>query len=396
MFLATSVTPHLAAQSPRFEQLLPNTEPKQLWVGGYVPGWKQARFDLKNDRGFEAVTHLLHFAVYFGSEDGGLDLRANELTPAKTRAIVNAAHSAHKKVLLVVGGQGARPGLRVATAPARLQETLVSILAFLQRYRYDGIDIDWEPLPPADTELYASFVEGLRRELDRAALAPGRKLLLTTAIEVNLNDQEYMNALLETLRKLDRNLDQINLMTYAMATPANVPFVWHNSALFPDLVSLDLGLRRPSADGAIREFFTAGFQPGKLGIGINLNGYLWQGQSPEDIAEPGKLWKVPPKVKELSCGELAKYSAHNPTRWDEQAEVPYISMPRTNELISYEDRRGIEAKLEYVRRNDLGGVIIWDIGGDRREERAKQPLLRAINDGLFLSRPVQANQIAFH
>jgi chitinase len=395
VFLATSVTPHLAAQSSQFKQLLPNTEPKRLWVDGYLPGWNQQRLDLKGER-LGAITQFLHFAVFFRPDDGSLDLQTNELTPAKMRAVVSTAHSANKKALLVIGGEGAEAGLRRAADPARLESTIASIVSLVERYGYDGVDVDWEPLPPADIIAYGNFVESLRRELDRAAVAGGGNLVLTTAIEVHLNDAGYMSTLLETLRRLDRDFDQINVMTYTLAGPGNLPFVWHNSALFPDSLSGRRGFRTPSVDGAIREFLAAGVQPGKLGIGIDLYGYLWQGQGAEDISTPGKLWTVPPQVKELNCRELAKYSARNPAQWDEHAEVPYISMPGTNQLISYEDRRGIEAKLEYVRQNDLGGVIIWDIGGDRREERAKRPLLRAINDGLFLSRPVQANQIAFH
>jgi chitinase len=383
----------LAAQSEAFGQPSASRELSRPWVGGYVPGWNQGRIDPQNDFSLSSITHYLQFAVFFRAFDGTVDLQTNQLTPAKMRAIVDAAHRVNKKALLVLGGEGAERGLRIAATPQHLQDTLASILSLANRYGYDGIDVDWEPLPADDTELYGSLVEGLRSELDREGVARGRKLLLTTAIEVSLNDTEYMSSLLQTLRRLDRDLDQINVMTYTMATPAHLPFVWHNSALFPDSLSGQRGFRTPSADGAMREFLAAGFPPGKLGIGIDLYGYLWQGQDSNDISALGKPWKIAPKITELSCREVAKYSARNPIQWDEHAEAAYISMPQTNQLISYEDRRGIEAKLEYVQQNGLGGVIVWDIGTGRRGDRAKRELLRAIDDGLFLSRPLRANQV---
>jgi chitinase len=388
--------PQRAAPPPRSAQTPTNTRAKHLWVGAYVPGWNQERLASKGDHRLDAITHFLHFAAYFRPEDGDLDLRTNGLTPSKMRALVSDAHRAGKQALLVVGGEGAASGLRIATGPSRLQDTVRSIRSLVDRYGYDGIDVDWEPLPPADTELYSTFVESLRSELDQAALARQRsRLLLTTAIEVNLNNREYMTSLVRTLRRFDEKFDQINLMTYAMANPSGLPFVWHNSALYSGSTSPDDGFRAPSADGAIREFFGAGFRASKLGIGINLCGYLWQGQGLEDITALGKRWKVPPKVVELSYGEVIKrYSAGHPTLWDDEAEVPYISMSQTNQLISYEDSRGIEAKLGYVRQNGLGGVIIWEIGRDNRDEKAKRELLRAINDGAFSSGSLESSEIA--
>jgi chitinase len=379
------------------ERALRNTNAKQLWVGAYVPGWNQQRLDPRNDHLLDAITYFLHFAVYVRPSDGSLDLRTNELTRSKMRALVRAAHRTGKQAFLVVGGEGAAPGLRIASSSERLPNTLKSILSLVDRYGYDGIDVDWEPLAPQDADLYSSFIESLRKSLDENALHHRMpKLGLTTAIEVNLNNDDYMASLVRTLQKLDEKFDRINLMTYAMANSTSLPFVWHNSALYP-AVSPEDRFRTPSADGAIREFFAAGFQPGKLGIGIDLYGYLWQGQGIEDISSPGKLWKLPPKVVELTCGKVVKdYLKNNSTRWDQQAEVPYLSIPQTNQFLSYEDSRGIEAKLRYVQQNGLGGVIIWDIGRDDQDENAKSQLLSVINSAVLLGKRPESGEIIPH
>jgi chitinase len=300
------------------------------------------------------------------------------------RALVEAVHRAGKRVLLVVGGDGAAPGFRIASSPKHLANTLRSILSLVDRYGYDGIDVDWEPLASEDTRRYSLFIESLRKGLDRMPSGEQQtNRCLTTAIEVDLNDTEYMVSLLRTLRKLDEKLDRINVMTYTMAIPSSLPFVWHNSALYPGASPKD-GFRTPSADGAIREFLAAGFQPERLGIGINLYGYLWQGKGPEDVSTPGRIWKSRPKVKELTYGEVATLLRNHSTYWDEQAKVPYMSIPLSKQFISYEDRRGIDAKVRYVQQKDLGGLIVWDIGRDDRDENAKRELLGAINNAVNL------------
>jgi len=134
-----------------------------------------------------------------------------------------------------------------------------------------------------------------------------------------------------------------------------------------------------------------------LGIGINLYGYLWQGQGPENISSPGKLWKLPPKVVELSYGEVVKeFLKNNLTLWDQQAEVPYLSIPQTNQFLSFENIRGLEAKLRYVQQKGLGGVIIWDIGWDDQDENAKRQLLGAINQALSLGKLPESGEIILH
>ena len=345
----------------------------------------------------DAITYFLHFAVYVRASDGSLELQTNELTPSKMRALVGAAHGADKQALLVVGGEGAAPGLRIASSPERLPSTLKSILSLVDRYGYDGVDVDWEPLAPQDADLYTTFIEGLRKSLDQTALLHRRpKLALTTAIEVNLNKDDYMASLVSTLHQLDDKVDRINLMTYAMANSRSLPFVWHNSALYP-VVSPENAFRTPSVDGAIGAFFAAGFQPAKLGIGINLYGYLWQGQGLENVSTPGKLWKFPPKVVELTYGQVTtEFLKNNPTRWDQQAQVPYLSIPQRNQFLSYEDNRGIEAKLRYVQQHGLGGVIIWDIGRDDRDENAKRQLLGAINSAVSFSKLPESAEIIPH
>jgi GH18 family chitinase len=63
-----------------------------------------------------------------------------------------------------------------------------------------------------------------------------------------------MRSLAQTLADLRDYLDQINLMTYTMTNAMKLPFVWHNSALYPAANSPKSGFRTPNVDGAIRAF----------------------------------------------------------------------------------------------------------------------------------------------
>jgi len=359
--------------------------PGLRWVGAYVPGWAQEDSAQFQDHEFDSITHLLHFAV-FVRPNGRLDLRSNELTPDKMRDLVARGHRSGRKVLLVVGGERASKGLRIACRPKNLARTVQTLANLVETYGYDGVDLDWEPFPTQDAQLYAEAIKGLRRSLEEISTRHNRtRIVLSAAVEVDLNDELYMRSLTQNLADLRQYLDQINLMTYTMANPKKLPFVWHNSALYPAGKSPVPGFRTPNADDAVRAFLVAGFQPEQMGIGINLHGYVWRSRDKsnvEDLSQPGSTWKARPEVSELTYDELmSQYSSPSRYRWDSDAHVPYLSIPEKQTFVSYEDERGIREKVAYVRSHRLGGTIIWDTGGTRHANRNRR-LLQMVDESV--------------
>jgi chitinase len=359
--------------------------PGPHWVGAYVPGWAQENSAQFQDNEFNSVTHLLHFAV-FVRPDGSLDLRSNELTPDKMKDLVARGHYSGRKVLLVVGGERANQGLRIACSPKNLAHTVQTLANLVETNGYDGIDLDWEPFPAADAQLYAEVIKSLRKCLEEISSRRSRtRIVLSAAIEVDLNDEPYMRSLTQSLADLRQYLDQINLMTYTMANPKKLPFIWHNSALYPARNPPKPGFRTPNADEAVEAFLVAGFQREQIGIGINLHGYVWRNRDksdPEDLSQPGRFWRARPEVSELTYDELmSQYFDPSRYRWDSEAQVPYLSIPEKRTFVSYEDERSIQEKVAYVRLRGLGGMILWDTGGTREASRNRH-LLQIVDDSV--------------
>jgi GH18 family chitinase len=371
-------------------------QPGPHWVGVYVPGWAQEDSAQFREHEFDSINHLLHFAV-FVRPDGQLDLRSNELTPDKMRALVTQGHQSGRKVLLVVGGEKADKGLRIACSPKNLTKFAQTLGDLVESYGYDGIDLDWEPFPTRDAQLYTEAVKSLWRKLGEiSARRNGNRMALTAAIEVHLNDRPYIRSLTQNLANLRQYLDQINLMTYSMANPATLPFVWHNSALYPAGKSPKAGFQTPNAADAVHAFLVAGFPPEQLGIGINLHGYAWRNKkksNAEDLSQPGGIWKARPEVTELSYDELMRqYFSSSHYKWDDDAHVPYLSIPERQMFVSYEDERGIQEKVLYVRSHQLGGLIVWDTGGTRGINWNRR-LLQMVADTIRSCAPVPAQDL---
>lgn len=193
----------------------------ERWVELHVPGWimdqlPPAEIDL------EDVTDVVAFgAVPTGA--GSLELGPTGLTPAKIAALRAHAAQANARLLLCVGGE--KTGARFERLSAG------AVLEQVERFGFDGVELDIEPLSAVPAPKLSSLV----RELS-ARLRPGRTLsaaILPREAEIAL------------LAPFARDLDRVAIMGYVDA------------------------ISREREQALLAALVEAGFPRGKLGIGID-------------------------------------------------------------------------------------------------------------------------------
>lgn len=333
-----------------------------LWVTAYYAGWMQGNewsYHLRpGDIDFGAVTHVIHFSLN-PNPDGTLNSEGNGLTTENSSALITKAHAAGTKVLICIGGWNSGRGFASAVNDRNRRTFIMNLLSFVRNRQYDGIDIDWEPLERDQYPAYEVFIRDLRaamREVDPS-------LLLTVAC----NSGETVFARLHPL------IDQINVMTYDYAGAWPGWFTWHNAPIY------DGGARFPSNGAAppsihthMQEFISAGVPRSKLGIGIDFYGYVWNsgnGTATGGVTGPRQTWRTAPWVKDNVPYYQIMESFYDARlyRWDSLAHAAYLSIDRPSsaddKFISYDDETSCRRKIDYVRENRLGGVIIWELGG---------------------------------
>jgi chitinase len=364
------VAPHPAGAAP--------------WITGYFPGWEQAAMPATNID-FSTVTHVIHFSVV-PNTDGTLDSSANSISTDYSAAVVSAAHAAGRKVLICVGGASSESLFQGATSAATLPVLIGNLTNFMAARGYDGVDIDWEPLPSTDQPPYAKLVSGLRSALNKF---PGHKLL-TAAAGAYPPYGDSATADYVMFASLQDQFDQINIMTYDLSGPYDGWVTWFNSPIY------DGGYRFPSSgglvpsvDGAVDNFLTNGVTSTKLGVGIAFYGYVWtggSGTSPTCITGPRQSWTNAPTITAIRYGDiLAAYYQSNLYRWDTSAQSAYLEItnanPANNIFLSYDDARTCAAKLSYARNRSLGGLMIWELAQDH-EGTQPSPLVQALKQAL--------------
>lgn len=336
-----------------------------LWISAYYANWIQRYGPLKPaDIDYTAFSHLIQFSIV-PKADGTIDPTIdNTVTADQSAAVIAPAHAAGDKVLICVGGENTAKTFGPAITDANRDTLIRSLVGFVKARGYDGIDIDFEELTPDYDANYAKFIVALRAALKQAN--PGYLLTAATATEPAM------------FAALAGQFDRIDLMTYDLSGPWQGWSTWYDSplgngsAVFPSN-----GKPMPSAETMLAKFTRAGVPKSKLGIGIDFYGTAWVGAD-------GPLQPIQGvTTQEVSYADIMdKYYQPQAAHWDSGAETPWLGIQMPQKVfITYDDPRSIAAKIAYARRDGLGSVILWELGGGWRPDQPagrRDPLLQAV------------------
>ncbi|HVU07202.1 MAG TPA: glycoside hydrolase family 18 protein [Verrucomicrobiae bacterium] len=340
-----------------------------LWSVGYYPGWEQSSMPASNID-FAALTHVIHFSLV-PNADGSLNSSANGVTTANSSDIVSRAHAAGIKVLICVGGADSESGFQGATSNANLALFINNLTNFMATRGYDGVDVDWEPLPSSDFQQYTNLLSGLYSAL---STFPQHKLL-TVAAGAYPPYGDSATAEYAMYAQLQGKLDQINIMTYDLSGPYDGWVTWFNSPIYNGNYHFpSSGGLVPSIDASVSNFINNGVAAAKLGIGIAFYGYVWtggSGTSTGGVTQPRQSWTTAPTVNTYGYTTIMNsYYQSNLYHWDDSAQAAYISITNANPsqdmFVSYDDQRTCQSKISYARNRGLGGVMIWELAQDHQ------------------------------
>ena len=340
--------------------------PPPLWVTAYYPVWNQEGGMGPDKIDYSAITHLVHFAIV-PRTDGGL----SGITPAQSADVVTRAHKGGDKVLICLGGASTGPVLGPVLTDAKRPVFIQNLIGFIKARGYDGLDVDMEPLLPADEPNFIKFVHELRT----AMKAANPKWLLTIPASGEPGAQSKLCA------RLQDDFDQINVQTYDLSGPWPGFKTWYNGSLYGDGETLLTETRPyPSVDSILSSYVAAGIPRAKLGIGLAFYGCVWTGAN-----GPAQSIQGVTTTTLAYSAIMDKYYRPDTYHWDDLAHAPYLSLgaegDAARKFISYDDARLAREKVQYARSRGLGGVIIWELGDGYRDSQPagrKDALLQAV------------------
>lgn len=293
------------------------------------------------------------------------------------------------RVTVAIGGWNDSSGnkyARLVSNPKARKRFIESVLKFIERYGFEGLDLDWEypvcwqvDCSKGSKREKASFT-ALVRELHEA-FKP-RSLLLSAAVSPSkvVIDAGY------DVSSLAYYFDWISIMTYDFHGHWDKK-TGHVAPLYSMRADNDY-----NGNFSINYWIAKGAPSHKLIMGMPLYGQAFT------LAENSKCSL---KNKTLGPGRAGAYTRSrgflsyyeiceqiNNGGWtvmrDSEGRIgPYAC--RGNQWVSYDDVEDIRRKSQYIRRMHLGGGMVWALDLDDFRGRCgcgRYPLLRTINHEL--------------
>ncbi len=286
----------------------------------------------------------------------------------------------HLKVLLSVGGWTWSGRFSdVALTEDSREKFARSCVAMMAEYGFDGLDIDWEyPVSgglegnitrPEDRENYTLLLAELRRQLDALGEETGEHYLLTIAAPAG---RQYLNYELDRIHEY---LDWLNLMAY------DYNGGWSERTGFNAPLYSDNG--QPSVDQSVQNYLAAGVPADKLVLGVPFYGRGWKGVPAENngLYQPYTELPNPDLGGYFSYRILAQiYERISDRYWHDVAQVPWLYIPETETMISYDDPQSLRLKAAYVKEQGLGGVMFWELSLDSEDSALLNALYETLNE----------------
>lgn len=238
-----------------------------------------------------------------------------------------------------------------------------SVIAFLEQYKLDGLDIDWEypgqagagnRFRPEDKQNYTLLLMELRRRFDRAQGKLKHRLLLSVAAGASTEFLDHTE-----MNRVAKYVDSVNLMAYDYYEPGSEPTTGNHAPLYRDPADPN-GV---AADVSVNQFEQAGVPAQKIVLGVPFYGHVWGHVSATNhgLFQPGSA--VPnaySRYQDISAMLNQGFTRY----WDSAASVPYLYSEPKQEFVSYEDPESLALKCAYVLQHRLGGIMFWEYSAD--------------------------------
>lgn len=346
-------------------------------VVGYYASWSAYNGYTPDKIDGSKLTHINYAFANIGS-DLRISMGDSVIDPSNFSKL-NALKQQYPnlKTLISIGGWSGSGKFSDAALTDTSRTTFAdSCAAFILKYGFDGVDLDWEypvggglssnTYRPEDKQNFTLLLQKLRQKLDAQGALDGKAYLLTIAGGAS---NYYLNNTEPGI--FHQYLDFANIMTY------DIHGTWDsytdlNSPLYTNTDSSPQ--YKWSTDSAVNAWLKAGFPANKLVMGVPFYGYKYNSV----VNSNNGLYQRFSGGSAVTYASISSNYLNAPgyvRYFHPQSQVPWLFNGST--FISYDDGQSIGLKAGYVKSKGLAGAMIWELSQD-----PNKVLVNALYNGL--------------
>ena len=280
---------------------------------------------------------------------------------------------------------------RATSTPQKIDAFAQNIVNFMERWDFDGVDIDWEfPKDAQGAQQFLDLHRVIREKLTTLSLKTEKYYQLSTATTPNINGIQWIRP-----AELVDYVDTVNFMAYdyyggsfGLNTPA-----LHNAPLYTSIAGYGAAENKDfNIDAVAKEYVRQGVPESQLLIGTAFYSRSWigveAGNDPNHPGLGGFGTELPPvdisavgqwgqgsnpyyRMEDLLDKSVSVPGNNNDYEryWDDGAKAPYLYSKSQKVYHSYDDSESIGIKVSYIEDGGYAGAIVWDITGDTRADK---------------------------
>ena len=302
----------------------------------------------------DKLTHIIYSFLKLNNDN--LVFRNNEQRKTVEQLVALKRQYPHLKIMVSIGGWGGcAPCSNLFASAEHRTNFAKSVVALFKRYQIAGLDLDWEypaiegypghTWDKADRNNFTELVKSLRKEM-------GSHFLLSFAAG------GFVKYLEESIdwKQVVPLVDFVNLMTYDLVN-GNSQVTGHHTLLY------DYRPEQESTRKCVDWLLDKNVDSRKLIVGAAFYARVWENVDSIDhgLYQGGKF------LKGVGYKDFAIYfsdSSGYKYFWDDKASAPFQYNAPKKLFATFDDKRSIRAKAEFVRNKNLGGIMFWELSQD--------------------------------
>ena len=312
---------------------LPTQKEVRIKESGWIPNWA---FDLgieslkKNKEILDTVLPVL-FTV-----DAGGQVVSRGVPETKIEELTNYCKKNSIKVIATISSADLIATSSIFRDRNSLQQHISTIVSLIDRYGFDGIDLDYEMIDAKYRDEFSNLVEELSKQLKR------RDKTLSVTLLPQWKNADYTDnretRIAQDYAQIGKYADEVRIMTYDYTLQSSkipgpiAPITWIHEVL---------------------EYTLSHIPKEKVWLGVHLYGYQWN--SDRTVAFT------------YTTTESAILNSNIQHIFDEDIGEGYAEFKCEDNFLCkayFQTSKGIDVRRNIAKEYGLAGVSYWRLGGE--------------------------------